>query len=190
MAVSEENKTLARYLREIIGGKPSVGRYWDKPERSSVDIFRADDRPDTGVVSYATLGLSDTSLELDVEGVPLRVELVMAAAAEHEAAPHILATAAFNIINDGMAIEPGTIFCDVVGMYLDDSDMKHLLFLPPFLWPLETQRLPRKTVAWLLAVPISNAERAYADEKGTDALEDVFEKEQIDIYDLSRASVL
>ena len=34
--------------------------------------------------------------------------------------------------------------------------MKHVLFVPPFLWNLETLSFAIKKVAWLLAVPISD----------------------------------
>ena len=49
-------------------------------------------------------------------------------------------------------------------------------------------RLATKTVAWLLAVPITDAEAAYAGQHGAEALEDLFERAQIDLFDLDRDS--
>ena len=70
--------------------------------------------------------------------------------------------------------------------------MKHLFFTSPSLWQdnLETLDLETKKVAWLMAVPISEAERQYKEANGADALEDLFEEHQVDILDLTRKSVV
>jgi len=77
-------------------------------------------------------------------------------------------------------------------MYDQSLTMKHLMFVTPFLWDEELSAIEyeSKTVAWLLAIPISETERVYAEEKGYEALEDLFEKKQIDIFDLDRPIVL
>jgi len=77
-------------------------------------------------------------------------------------------------------------------MYELSKTMKHALFVPPFLWEeaLETLELPERTVAWLLAVPISEAEYQFAEREGSEKLEDLFVKHQIDIFNLERESVL
>lgn len=41
-----------------------------------------------------------------------------------------------------------------------------------------------------MTVPISDREMAYADTRGLDALEDLFEENEIDVYDLYRESVI
>ena len=72
------------------------------------------------------------------------------------------------------------------------STMNHLLFVPSFLWEgsLETLDLDSKRAAWLLAVPISEAEYRFAEHKGVEKLEDVFEKNKIDIYSINGPSVV
>ncbi len=55
---------------------------------------------------------------------------------------------------------------------------------------METIELDSKKVAWLLAIPISEAERSFAINNGSNKLEDLFEKHQIDIYDLDRSSIV
>jgi hypothetical protein len=47
-----------------------------------------------------------------------------------------------------------------------------------------------KTVAWLLAVPISDAEAQLRAERGSDALETRFEEAEIDIFNPNRHSVV
>ena len=46
-----------------------------------------------------------------------------------------------------------------------------------------------KSVAWLMAVPISECEYRYAEAEGPDRLEDLFEQQQIDIFDINRPPV-
>lgn len=189
MTVSKENKALAAYLRTVFGGTPSVFTFWDEDNRSSVDIMTTRDSPEPGVSSYATLGLSDTSIGQSSDGIPLRVELLLVSTNEEQAAPQILASSAFTIINSKQKATPGAIFSRVIELYLPESDMKHILLAPPFLWKLETQEFSTKKVAWLLAVPISDKEMKFAAQKGSDALEDLLQEKQANIFDPERKSV-
>lgn len=189
--ISEENKQIARRLAAIFEGKPIVNRYWDEAENSFVDLVTCADQPCEGVTSYGTVGLSDHPLIQNGTEFSARLELVGASANSTTVFPNILTTAAFYIINEKWFCCPGAVLQNAVAMYESSLDMQHLIFVSPFLWDdLQTVQYENKTVAWLLAVPISENERQYAEEKGTDALEDLFEQHQIDIYDLSRLSLL
>jgi len=122
-----------------------------------------------------------------------RAELVGACSTVAEAFPNLLATAAFFVVNSGYLAAPGVILPDVLAIYpYLSSTMEHLLLLPPFLWEgrLETLQGAEHPVAWLLASPISEAERLYTEEHGVSALEMVFERQQIDVFDLNRPSAL
>ncbi|GDY34022.1 suppressor of fused domain protein [Gandjariella thermophila] len=189
--VSESNRTIARTAAAAFGGRPTVTRYWDDNHHSSVDILTCADQPTEGVNSYATLGLSDTPLTRDGAQFPVRVELVGACANNVDFFPNALSTAAFYVINDHLFCQPGTIFPRVIEMYDPDITMKHLMFVSPFIWgdAPHTLELPDKTVAWLLAVPIAEEERRYAETHGAEALEDLFEQAQIDIFDIDRDPV-
>jgi antitoxin YqcF len=190
MDATAENKALYQYVASAFGGSPTVARYWDEADKSYVDILSARDVPTGGVTAYATLGLSDHSIGLQVGEVPLGVEFVIAAATAYECTPNVLSACALNIINSKMACQPGQVYPRVVEMYRPEGDMKHILCVSPFLWTLKTMDFPTKKVAWLQAVPISDAEFALAREKGSDALETVFEEHQIDVYNLDRPSVV
>ncbi|KPV58254.1 hypothetical protein QJ48_17385 [Paenibacillus sp. A3] len=191
MSISNENKVIAKSALNAFGGKPSVSKYWDNNNKSSIDLLSVVNRPFDGVNSYSTIGLSDHSIKYTVDETPLRVEIVGASATGYEDFPNVIATCAFCVINSNYTIAHGETFRDIIKMYYPESDMKHVLFLSPFLWEdLKTLDFPNKKVAWLLAVPISENEYMYAQEKGTDSLEELFEKEQIDIFDLERKSVL
>lgn len=191
MSVTKENKIIAKAALEAFGGKPSVSRYWDENRISNVDILSTVDRPYDGVTSYSTIGLADYPIGYSVEEKPLRIEIVGASATIFDSFANILSTCAFNIINSKQPISHGEIFKGIVKMYYPESEMEHVLFTSPFLWgKLNTIDLSDKKVTWLLAVPISTKEFLFAEKEGSEALEDLFEKEQIDIFDINRNSVL
>lgn len=191
-AISEENKAIARAVADAFGGKPKITRFWDDDRKSHVDIAACNDRPQDGVTSFSTLSLSDAPLHMDGEEYKARVELVGACGNAFQEFDSALATAAFCIINSHWFCYPGRIFPDVLSMYECSSTMQHLLFVPPFLWEdrLQTLDLKTKTVAWLLAVPISEPEASYAQTEGSDKLVALFSKRQIDVFDLERSSIL
>lgn len=70
--------------------------------------------------------------------------------------------------------------------------MRHFYFTTPFLWGdrLKTQKFGELRVSWLQAIPISDSEREVVDSKGPNALDDLFEEHQIDVYNLNRKPVV
>jgi len=189
--VSASNKIIAKTAAKMFGGKAKVTRYWDDEHKSFVDILVCRDAPQVGVNSYATVCLSDTQMYLNGKEYPARLEMVGACGQKTNGFENALATAAFFIINSEWCCYPGAIFPDVLRMYALSSTMQHFLFTTPYLWEnLKTLDLPDKKVAWLLAVPISDAERQYADEHGAEKLENVFVEIQIDIFNINRISAV
>jgi hypothetical protein len=189
MPASEENKTLFRYLKIVFGGSPRMTRYLDDAEESHIDVLIASDVPHKNVTTYSTIGLSDASTGLMVEGVPLGIEIVLSAHSNFEFSANILSTCAFNIINSEMVCKPESIFRDVVAMYQPNLEMKHIFFVDPFLWPLRSHKFPSKIAAWLFAVPISEKEFEFVEKNGGGALAKAFEKHQIDVFNLHRKSI-
>ena len=189
--VSESNKKIARMAVAAFNADPTIVTYWDDNHRSSVEIVSCADSPQRNVTSCSTVRLSDWPLIKGGTEYPARTELVGACGSRYDRFPNILSTAAFCIINSRWFCYPGAMFPDIVWMYYDSFEMKHLLFAPPFLWEpgLETLHLPDKTVAWLMIVPISEAEYAYAEKHGSDRLEAEFERSQIDVFNLERPSI-
>lgn len=192
MAASTANKLIAKTAAQAFGGSPTVTRFWDDRRSSHVDVLSCGDRPQPGVTSYATVGLSDWPLFQDGVEYKARLEITGACGSSFEGFDHALATAAFAIINSRWFCFPGAIFPDVLSINQSSPTMRHLLFAPPFLWEdeLPTLHLEDKTVAWLLAVPISEEERALAEHTSADELQDLFEERQIDLFDLERPSVV
>lgn len=188
---SNDNRTLAKMVAAAFGGNPNVRRFWDDHHENHVDILDCKDRPQVGVSSFATLGLSDSPLCLDGAEYAVRAELVGACGNSFSDFDHAMATAAFCVMNSKWFCAPGVVFPDVLSMYSCSPTMKHILFVPPFLWEdeLKTMKFETKNVAWLLVVPISEEEREYGIVNGFDALEDLLMGNKIDVFDLRRASV-
>ncbi len=188
MGVSSENKALYRYLTAQFGAS-KINSYWDKAEESYVDLFEAKDMPSKNVTTWVTVGLSDASTGLTVDGVPLGVEFLFASNSVNSRAANIIATCAFNVINSKMKCEPGAIYPGVIEMYYKNISVKHILLHNPFLWNLETQKFETKAVAWLLLVPISDAEYKFALQNGVEKLSRDLEKRNINIFNLNRKSI-
>ncbi len=187
--VTETTKTVAKKAASVIGGNPTVHTYWDDDEQSHVGLLSAADRPVTGVTAYSTAGLAEHQVYMGDKEVPFRLEFCGACGSQFDSFDRVIATAAFFVINSRWYCEPGMIFDGLISMYDASPTMEHLFFLPPFLWEdLGELQVGDLTVAWLLAVPISEAERSFAVRHGWDSLEDLFVERQIDIFDLERAS--
>jgi len=188
--VTEENREIARTVAAVFGGEPVVHSWWDEARLRNVDILSCVDSPTPGVTAYATLNLSNNRLA-EVEN-DLRVELLGACHSATALFPNLLSTCPFNAIQPGAVIRPGVVFPEVTALYDPALAMRHILFTPPFYWDDKPQTLtmPGRTVAWLLALPISDAEFDHVKTKGFRSLLDVMEASRPDVYDLDRPSVV
>lgn len=184
------NKLIANNALKIFNARPRIFRYADEREEKTVDLMLCESCPDEGITSYGTIGLFNCNIGLTYEEKPLRTELLGACASSIEDFANIVTTAAFEIM-DGKCAYPGYIINDIVSMYIDNSDMEHILLTYPFLWgDVHNSVFDDITVAYLMAIPISGKEKEYCLKNGLDALECVFEEKQIDIFDIFRPSAL
>ena len=189
--ISDSNKLLAKTLSILFGTKPQVSRYWDESNQYYVDILLCENSPQKNISSYGTIGVSDHPLLNEGKDTGFRVELVAAGGAQFSEMANILSTVAFCVIKDHWLCASGALFPDVIKMYRKDSQMKHIMLTTPFLWAnLKTIDLIDKKVAWLLLVPISEKEYQFAEQNGSNALEDIFNEKQFDIFNLERASII
>lgn len=188
--VTEENRQIARTVAELFGGTPAVHTWWDDGKKNSVDILSSEGSPAPGVTAYATVNLSNTALTDAAND--LRVELLGACQSDVEEFPGLLSTCAFNIVENGAVIAPGVIFPDVVTTYALSTTLRHILFVPPFFWgeAPATLYLPKRTVAWLLALPISDAELEHLTMNGISSLMDIMEEKRPAVFDMNRPSVV
>lgn len=192
MEVTNQMKDIAKLLANINGGRPRMSRFYDDNKENSIDIVVMDNKPELYETTFATIGLCNYDIGYSVDGIPLRVEFIGACIDEYNLFGNIISTCAFNIINSSYSCSPGTVYPDVVRMYYPELNMKHVMFVSPFLWDESFTSLDfeDKHVSWLQAIPISDAEYAYVEQNGSEALENLFEQSDVDILDLNRTSAL
>lgn len=193
MKATPHQKLIAKRLSsELASDDKTYTDYWDDNRENSIVLFKAKDSPQRGVDTYSTVGLSGYPLIKDGKEIDVRAEIIGACASNFDAFDNILATAAFCIINSKWFCAPGVIFPDIVSMYKASSTLSDLYFCPPFLWDERLSGLvtEEKSIAWLLAVPISKPEAKFAASFGPAELEKLFVKADLDIYDLNRSSVV
>ncbi|MBC1796078.1 suppressor of fused domain protein [Listeria booriae] len=188
----QDNQQIVKHILENVGGQPKVIKYRDANEASAIDIFMAENKPQMGVTTCATIGLSESSIGLVLgTGKELRAEFIGVYGSNFTKFPNIVSSCAFNIMNDNFLCRPGTVYPNVIDEYYKDTEMKHVLLTSPFLWEnLTNIETESKVITWLLLIPISKSELEYLSDNGIDALESLFEAGQIDIFDINRKSML
>ncbi|GJD73100.1 suppressor of fused domain protein [Methylobacterium goesingense] len=186
--ITETNRAVARMLAGALGGRPSVARHADETGRSHVDILTCRDAPRPGLTACATVTLANHPLYQDGVEFPGRCE-ILGVGTDRDVA-RMLAACAFQVIDGRWFLAPGIVFPGLLtGL---SASLAHVLFVPPVLLEARLQTLPTPdaALAFLQAVPISQAEYAFAEESGGDTLEDLFATRGTDLFDLQRPSVL
>ncbi|WP_077415943.1 suppressor of fused domain protein [Chryseobacterium sp. JV274] len=195
MPTSKENKKLANYITNIVGINKTIDRHYDEGKKNFIDIFTCDDPLYTRIKIWGTIGLSDHPNKIEMNDNSFKdisIELLAVGYKGSNILADIVSTSAFYIINKGWECQPGKVFMRIVEMRYETSEMKHIMFVSPFLWAgkLEPLELETKTVHWLLSIPISDKELEYRMENGTSALANIFQEKDIDIFDINRKSAI
>ena len=169
-----------------------VFEYLDEKNQKAVNLLTCFDTPFEHVNSYATIGFSQLPAKLTSGGKPLTVEFVSACESTYDLFPNVVSTCAFQLMDGETMYGPGAVVPNVISMYYPELEMKHMCMAYPFLWEHSPRTLSigEKLVAWLQLIPISDMEYRYLLQNGYDALENLFEKEGIDVLDLGRKSVI
>lgn len=192
-AITDYQKEIASLTAKFFSKeKPPILQFWDEEENTNTYVLKAKDSPVTGITSFATVGLSDHALFLSGEEFENRTELIGACDSNREDFAHILATSSFFIVKSKWFCAPGIIFPGIIEMHNLSKTMSDVYFTNPFLWGnrFQSTYIRNRTVAWLLAIPISKSETKFAAEFGSEKLEKLFSEKDIDIFDLNRASVV
>jgi antitoxin YqcF len=193
MPISEADKRVGLKVADAFddGEFDRVARFWTEDESAFVDVAKYDGSPGPGIASYATLGLSAAPLMDGTTEMPFRVEICGAADDGYDGFANMLASVAFEVL-DGGFVYPDRIIGGVVEGYYPDLEMKHLLLMSPFLWGerLRSFDAGGRQVAFLQAVPISNAELDLAMRTSVDEMTDLLMARGAEPTDLARASVV
>lgn len=131
----------------------------------------------------ATIGL------MDVQHEP-PTEILMDSTSKDLKLENIISMAAFFIIKEGWKIKPGVVFETLVSEYHPELAIKHLLFIPQYQWSeaLSKVKLEQGYIYPLLAIGITNEELDFISHKGVSALEDFWEKNDINVLNWHRSS--
>ncbi len=182
-----DNKKIAKYSLSFIGGTPEVIEYLNDNGTKKIDILICSNGYMQDNIVYATIGLADTDIGRISGNKQLRTEVIIPGN-EDERFANILSSVAF-IIQDSEDCGHGMIINNVVSTYIENTELQHVILLYPVFWdkykPLETED---EIITWLMAVPISEAERQYIHANGIEAFEELLEENNVDISDLYRTS--
>ncbi len=190
MTATETACAAAQELADSFGVAPKINVYRTESGEEGVAIATFADCPAPAIHSVGTVSLSDHDLGYDHDG--LRLEIVAAYPAAAQAFPNMIASSALAVIRGDWRLRRGAVHPDVVKMYGLSATLEHVVFVRPFLWGDGPRDLDAggRTIGWLMAVPISEAERAYAEASGAIALENLLAKHRVDSLDLNRPSVI
>ncbi len=196
-----------RRVRDAVGGTVRVVRYRDgardgAPDGQAPDevaMLVADGAPAPGYTTYSTVDMArfPTNIE-DGSGRTVASELITAGRTDQRVFADILAACAFAVAGGSLHVTPLAMIPDAVHAADPARPMRHVLLVPPFLWPalpLVVEEEPEGdgpagVTTWLQAVPISDEEFRYAADHGAQSLFDRLERAGADVSSLDRASVI
>lgn len=196
MKPSEDNIQLAKRVAGAIGMEPHVYAYYDEEEKHMLHVLDCKDPLDNEIKFYCTIGVSDKRNNIEMKDGSFKnipVEILMAGNRSTDKWGNIISTTGFYITKNGWPAQPGTIFKHIVNDYIPDTHLPHILFVTPFPWEdklATTMHLDGKSVNFLLAMPVSEAESNFLEENGFSALEHLFEQSEVDYQDPFRPSVV
>lgn len=194
-------------VQAALGGQTRVlkfrdGLRADEPDAGEPDeiaMLVADGSPGEGFTSYSTLDVSrfPTNVE-DDEGRRIGSELITVGRTGERSFSDVLAKCAFAVAGGSLHVTPLATIPDAVAAAETGHAMRHVLLVPPFIWPdLEivveedaSGNDPARVTTWLQAVPISDAEFRFAADSGAQALFDRLESAGADVSSLDRAPVI
>jgi hypothetical protein len=184
------DRSLAGFARPDVD--PFVGRYETRESGHVVGGFSVPDCPDAGLTSWSTVAASffDTGYRT-ARGTPMTVEFVGCAGSSWDRFGTALAFCAF-VVADGGPSRYGSVVRGAFSHAGPDVTTPHGFIVAPFCWqrafaPYEDAEVH---TTWMQVVPITDEEAAFAEDRTGDALEDLFERSQPDLFDLGRASLV
>lgn len=187
----ETKSAMSEALGRAIGGVSTVSAYFDDTENSAVAVVEAIGAPSPQLTTYATASLHAIANLLN--GRDVRVELILVGEAGLGDVGNLLATAAFYVMKNRWLAAPGVVFPDIVADFFPGSDVRHIMWVPPFdfgtLSTFAVQGVDPSVHA-LQGVPITDRERALLDSAGFMVLDRELERANAPHYDFGRASVV
>jgi len=161
--------------------------YDDDARTTRIPIFTSESTD--GVVA-ATIGIMDMN-QSKKPLLELRAELMVRSRSNDPVVCNVLSTLAFYLLKDKWQANPGTIFENMVSMYLPETDLPHIFFTAPFEWEEWGKvTLSDRVIHPLLAIPVSNAEADLVTKNSGQDLEALWNSCRTDVFNWSRASAV
>jgi len=182
---------IRKALTAVIGDIKDV-RHLLEHDGHRMDIVMSENSPRAGVNSYSTIGLSVIPIGYLSGSVYLGAEIIAAAGAGFEPFVDVLAACVDDILHSRFRLFPGAVYKDAFKAAYPDAQVKHLIFDTPQGWEndLLTLDLGLRQAAWIMAVPVTDAELRLFSESESGELQEQFEARKVDLYDLTRPSVV
>lgn len=195
MKPSDDNIQLGKSVAAAIGFEPHVHPYYDDGNKNLIYVLNCKDPLNDNLKFFCTIGVSDSRNAIEMNGEQLEnipIELLMIADEKHIKVPNIISTCGFYITKNKWQCQPGTIFKNMTNVYYNDTHLKHILFVRPFMWEdkLGPMKLSQKTVNFLVGIPISEKEAIFSEKNGYQVLLDLFIKMNIDYENFERVSAI
>ncbi|MGH3940922.1 MAG: suppressor of fused domain protein [Pseudonocardiaceae bacterium] len=188
--ITRHGRQLAKYVADLMVTKPEVRR--SEWHGHIVDVLVGPNFPQDGTTTLYTVSLSSRNVIIDGVEQDFGIELATCHSNSMDGCIDVIFDAAFLYVEHGEEFYPGAVLPDLIGRRGLSETMKHFFLITPFLWDGKLKSIKGigdRETRYLLAVPISDAEMALAGTEGSEALDDLFEQEQIDIFDWNRPSI-
>lgn len=197
MVKQEEQRLLSAVRNDIqqaFGGQLSAEDYTSL-DGDTVTIVSCANGLMEGVAAHATLGMCLHQTPSLVPGEKVAYEFIGVENAEDDVVRNILSSCAYGVM-DGMPMQIFSCWSDLLPLYMPESRMKHILFLPAYLWgnKLLASKFADVTVFYSLVCPLSDGEADYIlqfhdNSVGAENLIKEMEKRESYIFDFNREPI-
>lgn len=174
-----------------VAGNPKDARLLHEHDLHRMELVTVENSPRDGVNSFSTVGLSVIPIGYLSASVYLGAEIAATAGAKFDRFADVLAACVDDLLHNRFRLFPGSVYKDAFKNTYPDASVKHLIFDTPQGWEkdLLTLDLGARQTAWIMAVPVTDAElRLYSDSESGELQERFFER-NADLADLNRPSV-
>jgi len=188
MTISDLANASAQELADTFAASPTFVGCYNNDQGARIDVAIADNVADGRLASAGTVTLADHDLGYG----DTRLQIIAVYPREAADFSRAIGTCALSTIEQAWPLRWGAVHPDVLTLYGLSQALPHFYFLPPFSWADGPKPLTigEQRVEWLQAIPISEAERAFAEANGADALEKLLVGADIDVEVLATASVV
>jgi len=191
--IVSEDKQIEHLLANAFGGSPLRFRVVHNTRKYEVDVLAMPGKPEAELCCLGTIGLWRTNLQGPKTSESQRVELVSIFEASREGAREVLAVAAFKVMRTQRKLSAGTVFVNCLHDWYPQATIRHLYFVDANLWSfpqLVPATMGSLQICFVEALPITESEYQYVQERGGEALEANLLGASANLWDLKQNACL